>query len=111
MNSLLVRRIRLDLDPALPLVVQQWESLIAVNYPARKFVSLCFASASRSALYRFGISRFDKIADAKRKCPEVVAVHVATYAEGEHRRIITSSLAESRKNRVWTRHALLSYPR
>jgi hypothetical protein len=31
---------------------------------------------------RYGISRFDKVADAKRKCPHVVAVHVATYQEG-----------------------------
>ncbi|KIY66533.1 DNA polymerase eta [Cylindrobasidium torrendii FP15055 ss-10] len=50
-----------------PLVVLQWESLIAVNYPARKF----------------GISRMDKLKDAKARCPELVVVHVATYKEGE----------------------------
>lgn len=33
-------------------------------------------------LNRYGISRFDKVGDAKRKCPDVVAVHVATYQEG-----------------------------
>ncbi|KIK80658.1 hypothetical protein PAXRUDRAFT_158084 [Paxillus rubicundulus Ve08.2h10] len=60
-------RVRLGLDPSVPLVVQQWESLIAVSYPARKF----------------GISRMDKIKDAKNKCPNLVAVHVATYKEGE----------------------------
>ncbi|KAH0833270.1 hypothetical protein J3R83DRAFT_12334 [Lanmaoa asiatica] len=60
-------RVRLGLDPSVPLVVQQWESLIAVSYPARKF----------------GISRMDKIQDAKKKCPNLVAVHVATYKEGE----------------------------
>ncbi|KAG8213054.1 hypothetical protein J3R82DRAFT_11446 [Butyriboletus roseoflavus] len=60
-------RVRLGLDPSVPLVVQQWESLIAVSYPARKF----------------GISRMDKIKDAKKKCPNLVAVHVATYKEGE----------------------------
>ena len=60
-------RIRLGLDPSAPLVVQQWESLIAISYPARKF----------------GISRMDKIKDAKKKCPNLVAVHVATYKEGE----------------------------
>lgn len=59
-------RVRLGLDPSVPLVVQQWESLIAVSYPARKF----------------GISRMDKIKDAKKKCPNLVAVHVATYKEG-----------------------------
>lgn len=60
-------RVRLGLDPSVPLVVQQWESLIAVSYPARKF----------------GISRMDKIKDAKNKCPDLVAIHVATYKEGE----------------------------
>ncbi|KAF8442398.1 hypothetical protein L210DRAFT_885977 [Boletus edulis BED1] len=60
-------RVRLGLDPSVPLVVQQWESLIAVSYPARQF----------------GISRMDKLQDAKKKCPEIVAIHVATYKEGE----------------------------
>lgn len=60
-------RVRLGLDPSAPLVVQQWESLIAVSYPARKY----------------GISRMDKVKDAKKKCPNLVAVHVATYKEGE----------------------------
>ncbi|KAG9315274.1 hypothetical protein JVU11DRAFT_4411 [Chiua virens] len=60
-------RIRLGLDPTVPIVVQQWESLIAVSYPARKY----------------GISRMDKIKDAKKKCPDLAAVHVATYKEGE----------------------------
>lgn len=60
-------QVRLGIDPALPLVVQQWDSLIAVNYPARKF----------------GISRMDKIKDARNRCPELVVVHVATYKEGE----------------------------
>ncbi|KII89760.1 hypothetical protein PLICRDRAFT_174599 [Plicaturopsis crispa FD-325 SS-3] len=60
-------QVRLKLDPALPLVVLQWEGLIAVNYAARKF----------------GISRMDKIKDAKKRCPELVVVHVATYKEGE----------------------------
>lgn len=53
--------------PDKPLVVLQWESLIAVNYPARKF----------------GISRMDKLKDAKQRCPELVVVHVATYKEGQ----------------------------
>ncbi|TFK91388.1 DNA/RNA polymerase [Polyporus arcularius HHB13444] len=60
-------QIRLGIDPALPLVVLQWDSLIAVNYPARKF----------------GISRMDKVRDAKKRCPNLVVVHVATYREGE----------------------------
>ena len=60
-------QVRLGLDPELPLVVQQWDALIAVNYPARKF----------------GISRMDKVRDAKKRCPELNVVHVATYKEGE----------------------------
>ncbi|KAI0663749.1 DNA/RNA polymerase [Cubamyces menziesii] len=60
-------QVRLGIDPALPLVVQQWDSLIAVNYPARKY----------------GISRMDKIRDAKKRCPDLVVVHVATFKEGE----------------------------
>lgn len=60
-------RVRLGIDPCRPLVVLQWDSLIAVNYPARKF----------------GISRMAKLKDAKRMCPELVVVHVATYKEGE----------------------------
>ncbi|KAJ8589533.1 DNA/RNA polymerase [Rhizopogon salebrosus TDB-379] len=60
-------RVRLGLDPSVPIVVQQWESLIAVSYPAREF----------------GISRMDKLKDAKKKCPNLLAVHVATYKEGE----------------------------
>jgi DNA polymerase eta len=59
--------VRLGIDKNRPLVVLQWEALIAVNYPARKF----------------GISRMDKLKDAKRRCPELVVVHVATYKEGE----------------------------
>lgn len=60
-------QVRLGIDSRLPLVVLQWESIIAVNYPARTF----------------GISRMAKLKDAKRMCPELVVVHVATYKEGE----------------------------
>ncbi|KZS92491.1 DNA/RNA polymerase [Sistotremastrum niveocremeum HHB9708] len=61
-------QVRLGLDPSIPLVVRQWNLLIAVNYPARKY----------------GINRMCKIADAKRLCPHVRVVHVATYKEGEN---------------------------
>lgn len=50
-----------------PLVVLQWGALIAVNYPARKY----------------GISRMDKVEDAKKRCPELIVIHVATYKEGQ----------------------------
>ncbi|KAL0572325.1 N-acetyltransferase eso1 [Marasmius crinis-equi] len=50
-----------------PLVVLQWEGIIAVNYPAREF----------------GITRFHKLSDAKERCPHLMIIHVATYKEGE----------------------------
>ncbi|KAJ1307424.1 hypothetical protein OPQ81_001526 [Rhizoctonia solani] len=61
-------RVRLNVDPEQPLVVQQWSNLIAVNYPARKF----------------GITRHESIVEAKKKCPNLMAVHVATYKEGDN---------------------------
>ncbi|CCM02291.1 uncharacterized protein FIBRA_04379 [Fibroporia radiculosa] len=60
-------QVRLGLDPSVPLVVQQWDSLIAVNYPARTY----------------GITRMEKVKEARRKCPELTVVHVATFKEGE----------------------------
>lgn len=49
----------------------QWSSFIAVNYPARKY----------------GISRFGKdlvsVEEARKRCPELRVVHVATYKEGQ----------------------------
>jgi DNA polymerase eta len=59
--------VRLGVDPDIPLVVLQWDSLIAVNYPARKY----------------GISRMDKKKDALKRCPHLKVVHVATYREGD----------------------------
>lgn len=55
---------RLSIAKDKPVAVQQWQGLIAVNYPARKF----------------GISRHESITEAKKKCPELIAVHVATYS-------------------------------
>lgn len=60
-------QVRLGIDPETPLVVIQWGALIAVNYPARNY----------------GISRMDKLEDARKRCPDLVVVHVATYAEGD----------------------------
>ncbi|KAJ7723474.1 hypothetical protein B0H14DRAFT_3900227 [Mycena olivaceomarginata] len=53
--------------PDKPLVVLQWQMLIAVNYPARKF----------------GITRMMNVQEAKKLCPELNIIHVATYKEGE----------------------------
>jgi DNA polymerase eta len=45
--------IRLNIPLSIPLCVQQWNGLIAVNYAARKF----------------GIERHSSPVDAKKKCP------------------------------------------
>ncbi|KAM0750196.1 DNA/RNA polymerase [Meredithblackwellia eburnea MCA 4105] len=59
--------VRLKVDPSVPLAVQQWNGLIAVNYPARKF----------------GISRMETPQEAVQKCPHIMLVHCATYRQGD----------------------------
>ncbi|KAH7417953.1 hypothetical protein BKA64DRAFT_612755 [Cadophora sp. MPI-SDFR-AT-0126] len=59
--------VRLKLDPAQPLAVQQWNAIIALNYAARGF----------------GFSRGASVEDVKRLCPNIVLQHVATWREGE----------------------------
>lgn len=58
---------RLKIPPEKPLAVQQWKGLIAVNYPARSF----------------GITRHLPFDEALKKCPDLICVHVATYAQGD----------------------------
>jgi len=53
---------RLGIDRSVPLAVQQWAGLIAVNYAAR----------SR------GVGRFCDIQEAKSRCPDLKLVHVET---------------------------------
>ncbi|GLB40498.1 putative eta dna polymerase [Lyophyllum shimeji] len=61
--------VRLGVDKDTPLVVLQWDAMIAINYPARKY----------------GISRLKKynLKELKEKHPDLMIVHVATYKEGE----------------------------
>ncbi|KAG5653390.1 hypothetical protein H0H81_000777 [Sphagnurus paluster] len=61
--------VRLGTDKDTPLVVLQWDSLIAVNYPARKY----------------GISRLKRLnlKELKEKHPDLMIVHVPTYKEGD----------------------------
>lgn len=59
--------VRLGLSPTIPLAVQQWNAIIALNYPARE----C------------GLKRGASVEEAKRICPEIVLQHVATWREGE----------------------------
>ena len=53
---------RLGIDRNVPLAVQQWAGLIAVNYPARAN----------------GVGRFCDINEAKTACPNLKLVHVET---------------------------------
>ncbi|KIW26919.1 uncharacterized protein PV07_06707 [Cladophialophora immunda] len=59
--------IRLGVPETQPLAVQQWQGLIAINYPARDF----------------GLNRHVTITEAKTKCPQIVVQHVATWREGD----------------------------
>ncbi|KAJ6022270.1 hypothetical protein N7540_007774 [Penicillium herquei] len=59
--------VRLGTPRDTPLAVRQWESLIAVNYPARPF----------------GINRMITAAEARKLCPNIILQHVATFREGE----------------------------
>nr|ODO02270.1 DNA polymerase eta subunit [Cryptococcus depauperatus CBS 7855] len=61
-------QVRLGIAEDVPLICAQWQSIIAVNYPARKY----------------GIKRFTTIEDAKKMCPHLVVQHVATYRNGEN---------------------------
>ncbi|WWC90735.1 uncharacterized protein L201_005672 [Kwoniella dendrophila CBS 6074] len=60
-------QIRLGLPDDVPLICAQWQSIIAVNYPARKY----------------GIKRFTTLDEARKMCPELIVQHVATYRNGE----------------------------
>ncbi|GAB0133185.1 hypothetical protein EsDP_00001598 [Epichloe bromicola] len=61
--------VRLGVPEDQPLAVQQWQGLIAINYPARSF----------------GIGRHCNVAEAKKLCPELIAQHVATWREGDEK--------------------------
>ncbi|KDO33690.1 hypothetical protein SPRG_19302 [Saprolegnia parasitica CBS 223.65] len=61
-----VEAVRLGIPDGEPVAVQQWGSLLAVNYAARPY----------------GVSRSDYIADARKKCPHIHLPHVETIGEG-----------------------------
>lgn len=64
-----VEMVRTGTPREVPLAVQQWQGLIAVSYPARDK----------------GIKRHCTVQEALQLCPELVLVHVATYAQGDHK--------------------------
>ncbi|KAH0422443.1 impB/mucB/samB family protein [Colletotrichum camelliae] len=59
--------VRLGVPKDQPLAVQQWQGLIAVNYPAREH----------------GIGRHCTLTEAKKMCPNLISQHVATWREGD----------------------------
>ncbi|KAJ4992864.1 sister chromatid cohesion protein eso1 [Stagonosporopsis vannaccii] len=61
--------VRLGINPAKPLAVQQWQGLIAINYPARAF----------------GLNRHVTSTEALKQCPELIMQHVATWKEGDEK--------------------------
>ncbi|KAJ4338081.1 DNA-directed DNA polymerase eta rad30 [Didymella glomerata] len=61
--------VRLGIDPSKPLAVQQWQGLIAINYPARAF----------------GLNRHVTSTEALKQCPELIMQHVATWKEGDEK--------------------------
>ncbi|ORY60633.1 uncharacterized protein BCR38DRAFT_459665 [Pseudomassariella vexata] len=61
--------VRLGTPEDQPLAVQQWQGLIAINYPAREY----------------GIGRHCTIKDAKKLCPKLISQHVATWKEGDEK--------------------------
>jgi DNA polymerase eta len=61
--------VRLGIDPTKPLAVQQWQGLIAINYPARAF----------------GLSRHVTSTEALKQCPDLILQHVATWKEGDEK--------------------------
>lgn len=60
-------QLRLGLSLADPVVCVQWNSLIAVSYAAREY----------------GITRMDRLQQAKLKCPNLIPAHTAVFKKGQ----------------------------
>lgn len=60
-------QIRLGLSLEDPVVCVQWNTLIAVSYAAKDY----------------GITRMDRLEEAKLKCPDLIAAHTAVFKKGE----------------------------
>ncbi|KAK0105752.1 DNA-directed DNA polymerase eta rad30 [Cadophora gregata] len=61
--------VRLGVKEYQPLAVQQWQGLIAINYPARAFK----------------LARHVSPTEAKKLCPDIILQHVATWREGDEK--------------------------
>jgi DNA polymerase eta len=82
---------RLGLDREMPMCVQQWDGLIAVNYPAK----------SR------GITRHMRARDAVKLVPDVRLVHVETIGDDEQSKLIEDSGGVEDSNQRLSRKACL----
>ncbi|KAK4239092.1 hypothetical protein C8A03DRAFT_43228 [Achaetomium macrosporum] len=71
--------VRLGVPEDQPLAVQQWQGLIAVNYPARAY----------------GIGRMCTVTEAKKLCPNLIHQHVATWREGDDKWAYRPDAAEN----------------
>ena len=60
-------QLRLGLSEQDPVVCVQWNTLIAVSYAARDY----------------GITRMDRLEQAKQKCPNLIPAHTAVFKKGE----------------------------
>lgn len=60
-------QLRLGLAESDPVVCVQWNALIAVSYAARDY----------------GITRMDRLEQAKLKCPHLIPAHTAVFKKGE----------------------------
>ncbi|KAJ2892845.1 N-acetyltransferase eso1, partial [Coemansia aciculifera] len=76
-----VEQLRLGISPDVPLAVQQWQGLVAVNYPARAQ----------------GVKRLDTVTEARAKCPDIRFVHVATFTDNSPPAYHTSPSATTHK--------------
>eukprot|EP01083_Nonionella_stella_P054358 143489_1 len=56
---------RYNIDASIPLAVQQWGAVIAVNYKSREF----------------GVKRGDTLTEIKKKCPKIILCHVDVVNE------------------------------
>lgn len=67
-----------------PLAVSQWDSLIAVNYEARKH----------------GVNRHDNTRIALKKCPNLKLIHVATIEQGSTEPSYKKEIPDFKNNKI-----------
>lgn len=75
-------QVRLGIDPEQPLVVIQWNLIVAVNHAARKFGVQRWARPKVCLNIPIRILG-QRIQEAKVLCPNLIIVHVATFREGD----------------------------